>query len=95
MTPRLPRLTARRKPDVPPIVQAARDLAGVRYVPSSPFPAGQVAVEPASSATRYPWGARTGRPGQEWAPAEAAVLLALAAAGGDLTAHRTVHLEET
>lgn len=92
MTPRLPWLPARR-PDIPPIVQAAREHTGVRYVPSSPFPVGEVAVEPATSATRYPWDG-TRSPGQEWAPGEAAVLLTLADAGGDLTAHRTVHLED-
>ncbi|TMQ87880.1 hypothetical protein ETD83_39680 [Actinomadura soli] len=43
-----------------------------------------------TSASSYPW---TGRE-RSWNTGEAAVLLTLAAAGGDLTAHRTIHLGE-
>lgn len=75
MNPRLPRLPARRKPDVPPIVQAD--------APEEPDLLDAVAALAESTPSRSAW---TGD--------EAAVLLALAAAGGDLTAHRTVHLED-
>ena len=71
---------------VPPIVQAARDMAGVPYTPPPPPPAPRRPIPAGTSRTpAYSVG---------WTTAEADVLDALAAAGGDLTAHRTVHLED-
>ncbi|WP_242890205.1 hypothetical protein [Actinomadura litoris] len=86
--------------DVPPVVVAApTPQPAVRVVrdPDPPRPATQAAP----SATRYyaPDAATLARvaPGADhyaWIATEGAVLDALAAAGGDLTAHTTVHLED-
>ena len=74
-----------REPDLHPLVQTARQHPGVRYVPTSPRP--DQPPRPATARTDY----ETTAAG--WTAREAAVLDRLADAGGDLTAHRAVHME--
>ena len=75
-----------REPQLHPIVQAARQHLGVRYVPTSPRPA----QPPRPSAARTDYEATAAG----WTAREAAVLDRLAEAGGDHAAHRAVHLED-
>ena len=76
-----------REPQLHPIVQAARQHPGVRYVPTSPRPA--QLPRPSTHRTDY----ETTAAG--WTAREADILDRLADAGGDLRAHEAVHLEET
>lgn len=55
--------------------------------PPAPQPRRVLLAKPIPCGTRYPWGSPAG-----WLGDEAAALMRLAEAGGDLHAHRAVHL---
>jgi tRNA(Phe) wybutosine-synthesizing methylase Tyw3 len=84
VTPRLPWL--------PPALR--KHANGGEVTPASPT--GRVAVVDTPPPARRPGTTATAweHTRHTWEAVEGAVLDALAAAGGDLTAHRTVHLED-